>query len=295
MHLENIDLKGYSIGASWRRDDNVVNIHKVRTLTDKEAVETSNALAVLGRYAAHNNLFILTELNYRDLELALAEYNANFRKYSGNILALGTVINNCSRLILNYLSSFRMFTDHSETALKRRFGKDSRAFSEYKAIESRQYDSVFAYRFLYRFRNFVQHLGLPIEKISHTDTRELGPEPLKIMMTKRRLLEDRDVWGAVVTEIESLPDEISITEYFPQLRPCVEVLRAAYHAEDGDKIVPAKDSLVRLINEIGASIGKPCFPLLLAMPEGGRENMKLQINHFPLHVLGVFPEEDAPE
>jgi hypothetical protein len=286
-----MNLRGYSIGASFRGEGNVVNIRRVRSLTDQEADETSAALAVLGRYASHNNLFILTELNFHELQLALAEYNTNFQQYSGDVLRLDTLITNCSRLMLNYLSSFRMFTDHSEASLKRRFGKDSPEVRAYKKIENHQYDSVFAYRFLYRFRNFVQHIGLPIERASHTDTREHGPESLKLIMTKQRLLEDREVWGTVLSEVEALPDEIAITEYFPQLRPCIEALRAAYHAGDGSKIVPAKEALARLINAIGAAIGEPCFPLLLANPEGEPSNMRLQWTQFPLHVLGVFPEE----
>jgi hypothetical protein len=289
------NLRGYSIGGSFPGEGNIVNIRRVRSLSEKEADQTAEALAILGRYASHNNLFILTELNYHELQLALTEYNTNFRQYSGNILRLDTLLTNCSRLMLNYLSSFRMFIDHSEVSLKRRFGKGSPAVDAYKTLESHQYDSVFAYRFLYRFRNFVQHIGLPIERVSHTETREHGPEPLKLIMTKKRLLEDRKVWGRILTEVEALPDEIAITDYFPQVRPCVDALRAAYHAEEGNKIVPAKETLARLINEIGAAIGQPCNPMLLADPKGDPSDLKLQWTHFPLHVLGVFAEDESSE
>lgn len=56
-----------------------------------------------------------------------------------------------------------------------------------------------------------------------------------------------------------------------------------------------KETLVQLINEIGTSIGRPCFPLLLSEAQRQPDRMKFQLSHFPLHVLAVFPEESGPD
>ena len=67
--------------------------------------------------------------------------------------------------IVNYLTSMKMFLDHSELDLKRRDDKDSGVrFKNWRIDCSAEYDDYFAYRFLYRFRNYILHIGLPLSR-----------------------------------------------------------------------------------------------------------------------------------
>jgi len=71
-----------------------------------------------------------------------------------------------NRLISNYLSSIRLFLDHSEYALHQKYGKNSLQLKEFKKTCSNVYDNNFSYRFLSKLRNYVQHCGMPIGHIN---------------------------------------------------------------------------------------------------------------------------------
>ena len=77
-----------------------------------------------------------------------------------------------NRRLLNFLTAMRFFLDHTETRLKRRYGKTNKAVQTFKTSTSASYDKVFAYRFLYRLRNVAQHCSIPIGHVK-TETHTL--------------------------------------------------------------------------------------------------------------------------
>jgi len=97
----------------------------------------------------------------------------SFEKYNKQLLnTIGikdeifeAIINNKTnvlmRLISEFLSAFRTFLDHWETYLKRKFGKESNEAVLFKSATWYEYDNVFAYRFLYELRNYIQHEEFP--------------------------------------------------------------------------------------------------------------------------------------
>jgi hypothetical protein len=85
------------------------------------------------------------------------------------------MILNLNRYIMNLLTAVRTFLDHTERNLTHRHGKDSEQFQAFKKATAEAYDSSFAYRFLYKLRNYVQHRGMPIGKMSINT--QLGAEP----------------------------------------------------------------------------------------------------------------------
>lgn len=135
----------------------------------------------------------------------------------------------------------------------------------------------------------MQHLGLPLDRWRRTKDRDGGDSGLQLSLQRTRLLEDRDVWGKVLPEIEALPEEIDITAYLDDVQPLLDQLRHAYHEDDGQRIVDAKGTLIALINEIGQGAGGPCFPVLARLGDDRGGERQLSIVNFPLHVLGIFP------
>jgi len=78
---------------------------------------------------------------------------------------LEKMIFNLNRLMLNFLSAFRTFLDHTQTNLDRTYGKESENFKIFKKTRSSYYDNYFSYRFLDKLRNYSQHMGMPITGI----------------------------------------------------------------------------------------------------------------------------------
>ena len=76
--------------------------------------------------------------------------------------ALGEAV---MRSVVNWLTSVRLFLDHTETTLNRRFGESSDEFTQFQDATHLAYDSRVGYRFVSQFRNYVQHCGLPLSQI----------------------------------------------------------------------------------------------------------------------------------
>ena len=68
--------------------------------------------------------------------------------------------------IINWLTSFRLHLDYAETRVKRQYGKTSDQVKAFKAQTHQAFDSSIGYRFISKFRNYVQHCGPPITSVS---------------------------------------------------------------------------------------------------------------------------------
>lgn len=120
--------------------------------------------------------------------------------------------------LLNILSSFRTFDDHTQHQLSLICGgKESPIYKSYSSISSTIYDEHFSYRFFYRLRNYTQHLGLPISLISFSHR---GASPncklhfySVIPKIKKEELLNFDGWGSIKTEINKLDDELDVRDY----------------------------------------------------------------------------------
>lgn len=110
-----------------------------------------------------------------------------------------------NRLLMNYLSSIRTYLDHSETKLKKRYGKSSSEFDNFKKCTSKFYDNKFAYRFIYKLRNYAQHIELPISIIGYETQRALNSQKIKRILTpyfdREELLGKYTDWGVVKDDL----------------------------------------------------------------------------------------------
>lgn len=71
-----------------------------------------------------------------------------------------------NRCLINFISSFKSFTEHCENKIKSMFGDNSEQLVEYKSVESGLYDKYFSYRLLKRLRDYAIHAHYPIENVS---------------------------------------------------------------------------------------------------------------------------------
>jgi hypothetical protein len=113
-----------------------------------------------------------------------------------------------SASVVNWLTAVRLFLDHAETDLKRRFGASSREYDRFKAATQAAYDddSSCGYRFTYRFRNYVQHCGLPITSVNSTaaDGPATTTRVVTLLLDRDELLAGFDGWGPVKTDVLGL-------------------------------------------------------------------------------------------
>jgi len=136
---------------------------------------------------------------------------------------------NFNRLFLNYLSSIRTFIDHSETTIKRRYSENSKEYSEFKKTTKYYFDNYFSYRFLYKLRNYAQHIGLPIEEIeiSATMIAENTFKTKSLMeFNAQELLNKKFDWGKdVKMDLESK----TIFDLYPIIDEMSEIIVDFWH------------------------------------------------------------------
>ena len=217
-------------------------ITEIRPLDDVEYEKVVTARTKLYKFAKKHELFRLVDANYTEYKTVLNEY---FKLYSENAgmagSYLGEMVFNLNRLMLNFLSAVRTFLDHTETDLKRTYGEKSENFKSFTKNCSLCYDNYFSYRFLYKLRNYSQHVGMPITGINasselvHNNPLEAGHN-LKATVLKSDLLLNFKEWGnytiydnygnskkmGIKDEISRLSDQIDINPYMDELMHCIE-------------------------------------------------------------------------
>jgi hypothetical protein len=190
-----------------------------------------------------------------------------------------------NRRLMNLLSAARTFLDHTETDLKRRFGADSERYTRFETLTHKLYDSFFSYRFLYEFRNFVQHCGLPLDSISHTSTH--NSRTLSATVSRVRLLRDFGWKASLRGEIELLPEEVDITPFLLEHVDQLTTLHKHLCAEELLTLQEAAGLVLRRYSEVAQNPGAPCVLTLPDAPTPASElsaMSTLTIEHFVLEI-----------
>jgi hypothetical protein len=192
-------------------------------LTEEEFVAIDTAAAAIDG-TTDQFTFELVERNYLDL--------VSIHKFVTITIGLGRRFGSPDRLsyaeavmaaATNWLTSVRMFLDHAETDLKRRFGDASPQVDRFKAARNTAYDTNAGYRFIAKFRNYVQHCGRPASRLSGHAVD--GRSVVVIELDRDELLGSFG-WGSYKAELEAMDDHI---DPMPLAADAMEGLRAVHH------------------------------------------------------------------
>jgi hypothetical protein len=151
-------------------------------------------------------------------ELAYAEQytfryvERSFRIFEKSLKQMNTseAITEIAGSVMDWLSAMRTALAHSERRLRR-----TRDEASFLAACRYEYDTVFAYRFLYRLRNYAQHLALPVHTLSGSDSGWI------LYVDRDALLKQFNGWSTVRNDLEAGPEQIELE---PLIRTCMESL-----------------------------------------------------------------------
>ncbi|MGG3798623.1 hypothetical protein [Metabacillus fastidiosus] len=187
---------------------------------------------------------------------------------------------------MNFLSICRTYLDHTETSLKRKFGAESEQFKNFKTACSYEYDNCFAYRFLYKLRNYSQHCGVPVGSISIDSRAEDNGQvdySISVQFDRDSLLRNYDSWGIPVKkELENLTDLFPVNEYIDEVMASFERINLALIEERIPELVEGAEYIYEMIRPFEEQPGIPCIIDFKNMQSNGG---KLKIEWFPLHLL----------
>jgi hypothetical protein len=190
-----------------------------------------------------------------------------------------------NRRLMNLLSSARSYLDHTETDLKRRFGSKSTQANTFGSLTSQLYDKHFSYRFLSRFRNFVQHCGLPLDSTSHSS--QVGSKSFRATVSRERLLSGFD-WGPLLEEVAGLPESVDLNEILAEYVHLLDLLHQRLCADEIPGLQHAATVVLLAVRRLSGRRGVPSVftvPDSPSRPPSRLSSMEsLELRQFSLHV-----------
>lgn len=128
-------------------------------------------------------------------------------------------------LLINWLTSMRLYIDHAQTRLTREYGRASSELSAFRDWCTTAFDKSLGYRFMYKLRNYTLHCGLPLSGIDVVPRRTGSPihwhQEVVFYLHRDRLLSDYGEWGPVYKDLQLQPLKI---EPLPLVRDAMDEL-----------------------------------------------------------------------
>jgi len=174
--------------------------------------------------------------------------------------------------MVNWLTSVRLFPDHTETQLSRRYGDDSAEFRRFKAACSSEFDTYFSYRFISGLRNYMLHVGLAGMTGSIRGQRGQDGKAewtLSVFFERDLLLSSFGKWRSDVrTQLQQMSDTFPVDPHMEQMVECLGRVAATVHDIDLPSL-KASAKLIQGLWDEGREIEGT--PALVYMPDDGAE------------------------
>ncbi len=261
----------------------------LRELSDDEYSRYVESASEVGRFRrkrqlmeivrANHNDYIVTLNNISKLSLSISSPDTSFE--AANSFVVGV-----NRTLLNLFASIRTYLDHSETWLKRECGDNSSEVNSFKTVTSYEYDSNWAYRFIYKLRNFSQHCGLPLGELKAFATTDVqqGSDPtmtVDLFFLRDYLLTNFDSWGTVKKDLQEQSERFAVTPLVEAIIPSLERVEKTLVKAESGRVTSHVDYLTQLADEAGRQTGHPCIYTSYKI-EGQRVDASLQRLHLDL-------------
>ncbi|RUP27716.1 MAG: hypothetical protein EKK45_13660 [Curvibacter sp.] len=240
-------------------------------LIDINVLKKENELIL--DYYGSLRLIKAVQLNVGDLIQSIVHYAAQFLETKHiNEGEFDEVMLNFSRKFLNILSMFRSFLDHSDNSLSSLSGKNSEAFKRWKELQSHYYDSSFEYRFIYKLRNFAQHVGMPPINISYGASAEEEGVSFRVDLTRDELLVDNFSWGVkLIDDIKCCSEKIPVLDVLNKWGDCFRGIAVELLIIKRDLAINAAKSILSHRVRLGLPVDNGQMCAILVPPVGGEE------------------------
>ena len=180
------------------------------------------------------DLPVLVNANLDDVRSEIARFEADHKRQPRGALNQDPTDRRVlQRVVINYLNAVRLYLDHRETHLSRRYGAEGAPLREFNAARRAQHATVAEYAFVYELRNYVQHCGMPLQalraeqRLVASDGAERLDADIIVGCRKDDLLAEFDDWRYSRGFIESQPSEFPILPMLERMRDCLVVVETA--------------------------------------------------------------------
>jgi hypothetical protein len=279
-------------GTDW-------NVKSLLELSHEEYERCVQACHALDTYKRDAQLFQIVLWNHEEFKELIDRYLTAYIEKNFDGLPARSPDLNLNRCLLNLLSAIRSYLDYVETSVKRKYGDASLNAAKFKKYCSDAYDSNFSYRFLYRLRNYAQHCGLPLTKISfNSGTSKRGPElvhhSLDVGIGRDELLDSNFNWGNLLKEIADQPTLIDVTYHVNQMMSRLKDIHSNYLVDEFVGLRTHASYIRGLIQKIPTEVAELHLFKLSMDPSDPLRKVGFRIQFLPLHLVDdVFDERFA--
>lgn len=274
-------------------------IKGIRELSKQEYDEYTTAKTRLTVFSRDQQLLEVVRMNYYDLQNSLKKHQEEYVKNpSMNFFRMESMYLDLNRHILNYLSTTRAFVDQSRHNISTRCGNNSQRYKNFEKACSTAYDGCFSYRFLDKLRNYVQHCGMPLGKLSlrswETDpTAKKISHELQVMFNRDELLAAKFDWTSrLKKELQELSAEFEVMHHAGEMMKCIEIINTAAINEDVPELQSCAKHILKFISPLKEMLGTPC--ILDFADFKGDTGGNVNIEWIPLHLVRIFTAETNP-
>lgn len=214
----------------------------------KELIKSTNTVYEF-RYFQRKVLEI--QLNYEDYFQCVKNHQEFLKSKKSNEVSLDLDIAyvDINRTFINFITSLKVFIEHYEARLKRKYGKNSSQVDKFKKVTHDYYDNLFAFRFFMRLRNYSIHKEFPIYHLGYVvDYDKQTSQPLKYELKpqfdKSKLLEFDEMkkklgldLGLMNLKFPVEPQMLQIQKIIKQLLPLILEIEPEYYRHAAELII----------------------------------------------------------
>lgn len=281
--------------AGYAEDtDGVIRYTGVRDLTDEEVDAYREAVAFLLERQQQEavKLVVGNYREYRALEAAIAvawTTSSQPQRLDGS-----DSLFHLRRVLLNWLTSLRLFDDHTRTRLTRMYGAKSAEMSRYSVARASAYDGTASYRFACELRNYAQHCGqVPIQASVHVSR---GGREVELYFDRDELLAKFDNWKRVKQDLLDGPEHISLDDHLEAAMSSLVGLARVVAEIDQPRLAACAATVNGIVGP--PPVGPDQRPAIFRMRKLDPAGTSIKIDLLPVFTVsaaGAQPEPESPD
>lgn len=199
----------------------------IREVSIEEYSKYKYALEYVISFSNFIDLYLIFSMNYDDYFYELGKQLENYKSERKiNYSLYHSSVNRMNRAILNYACSFRTYIDHLKNLIKKRgYSEKSLKDTVLKKLND-LYNNNLTYNFFYILRNYCQHEGMLIGKISFSEKMDEKVKTkvhydLKFIILSKHLLGNYDSWGDKIIKMLKENEEIDLSSLIKEIHDII--------------------------------------------------------------------------
>lgn len=202
-----------------------------------------------------------------------------------------------NRTFSNLLSSIRLYRDHTKRRLTHSYGRGSLPVCHFDQVWYDALKQTFAFGFIWEFRNYVQHVGMPFDvaSVSSADpTQPTSGRAIELGIAKGTLLR-YEKWGPLEPQLRSMGEVIAVQDYVPAAFAKLNAIDSTLVEQERPLLLEAGKAMISILRG-GFDAG--AYPGTMEVADGTLPSGLVSFHLAPIEMLdflGLASAANTPE